>query len=102
MAFAPSDANSLTYAFGTVDGQLLITTDGGAHWGNLNASGGVPGRGISLAWRFIRTNANILYATLSGFNEEHPATLATFSSPANALAPSPTMDQHQPSGGFAQ
>jgi photosystem II stability/assembly factor-like uncharacterized protein len=62
LAFAPSDCN--TYAVGTYGG-ISLTTNGGVNWIDLSA--GLPDRAISdLA--FDPTNANILYATVSGFN----------------------------------
>ena len=38
MAFAPSDRSGQIYAFGTEDGQLRITTDGGANWTDLDSA----------------------------------------------------------------
>src|SRR5581483_3695691 len=37
MAFAPSDTNGLIYAFGTQDGQLRITSNGGTNWTDLDS-----------------------------------------------------------------
>lgn len=88
LAFAASDAACRTYAFGTEDGQLRLTVDGGSTWRDLDAGGAVPGRFVTdLA--FHPTNANILYVTLSGFAEGTPRQPGHVYKTTNALAASP-------------
>ncbi len=88
MAFAPSDLNGLIYAFGTEDGQLRITANGGMSWNNLDPADAVPGRYIS-GLAFSPTDANVLYATLSGFDEGTPSHPGHLFKTANALAATP-------------
>jgi len=64
VAFAPSDRSSRTYAFGTLNGGIQATSDGGATWNNLVYFG----RYVS-ALAFDPGNANVLYATVSSFND---------------------------------
>ncbi len=98
MAFAPSDTNGLIYAFGTEDGQLRITSSGGASWFDLDPTNGVPQRYIT-GLAFSPTNANILYVTLSGFNLGTPGqpghlfkTTNAFASPPRWIDISPPVD----------
>ena len=71
IGFAASDAACNTYAFATGDGRLRRTVDGGNTWDDLDASNAVPDRFVSdLA--FDPADANILYVTLSGFDEGTP------------------------------
>ncbi len=70
-AFASSDATCSTYAFGTTHGPLRLTTDGGVSWVDINPGGDVPARYVT-ALAFHPTDANILYVTLSGFDEGTP------------------------------
>jgi hypothetical protein len=71
MAFAPSDTTGSTYAYGTEDGQLRITFNGGASWEDLDPANVVPNRYVS-GLAFSPTDANTLYVTLSGFDESTP------------------------------
>ncbi|TAJ94810.1 hypothetical protein EPO44_13800 [bacterium] len=89
LAFAPSDAACSTYAFGTVDGQLRLTTNGGTTWNNIDAANMVPNRPIT-DLRFDPTNANILYVTLSDFNESTPGQPGHVFKTTDALSGSPT------------
>lgn len=68
IAFAPSDALGRIYAYGTEDGQLRITTQGGGGWADLDAGDAVPGRYIS-GIAFSPSNPQEIYVTLSGFDE---------------------------------
>jgi uncharacterized repeat protein (TIGR01451 family) len=95
MAFAPSDTNSTTYAFGTATGSLRLTPDGGANWVNIDAANRVPGRYVTdLA--FDATNANILYVTLSGFDEATPGAPGHIFKSTDALAAAPTWQNVSP------
>jgi photosystem II stability/assembly factor-like uncharacterized protein len=70
LAFAPSDLTGNTYAFGTLMGDLRMTTDGGNSWVDLNPKGIIPSFTVTdLA--FDPVNANILWVTLSGFSNPH-------------------------------
>jgi hypothetical protein len=88
MAFAPSDATCDTYAFATGDGRLRRTTDAGITWNDLDAGNAVPDRWVSdLA--FDPTNANILYVTLSGFDDGTPGQPGHVFKTTNAFAAVP-------------
>jgi hypothetical protein len=95
MAFAPTDATGMIYAFGTEDGQLRITQNGGGAWADLDAGNAVPDRYIS-GLAFSPTNAGILYVTLSGFDEGTPGHPGHLFKTANALAPAPTWSNVSP------
>jgi len=85
-AFAKSDVTDATYACGFSGGSMRITTDGGATWRDLDPLNNVPNRTVAdLA--FNPTNANILYACLSGQSGGTPANVYRT---LNALAPTPT------------
>ncbi len=90
IAFAPSDVSGNTYAFGTADGQLWLTSTGtGNQAVNMNAGGVVPGRYVT-AFAFQPNNANILYAALSGFDEGTPGQPGHVFKTVNALSATPT------------
>ncbi|PWU21326.1 MAG: hypothetical protein C5B50_01990 [Verrucomicrobia bacterium] len=98
VAFANSDPNSLTYAYGTEIGQLRITGNGGGSWSDLNPAGAVPGRFIS-GLAFSPSNPNILFVSLSGFDEGTPGhpghvfyTTNAFASPPLWFNISPPVD----------
>jgi len=70
IAFAPSDAICGTYFVGLTAGRVYRTTTGGGLTGWTNITGALPARGVSdLAVH--PTNANILYAALTGFGTPH-------------------------------
>ncbi len=95
LAYARSDLTSRSYAFGTANGQLRITTNEGLNWINLDAANTVPNRYIT-DLGFHPTNANILYASLSGFDESTPGQPGHVFRTANALAPSPVWSNRSP------
>jgi hypothetical protein len=95
MAFAPSDTSGMIYAFGTEDGQLRITLNGGLSWHDLDPVNAVPGRYIS-GLAFSPTNASILYVTLSGFNEGTPGYPGHLFKTSNALAGTPVWTDFSP------
>jgi hypothetical protein len=95
MAFAPSDGTSSTYAYGTEDGQLRITSNGGVNWNDLDVSNVVPARYIS-GLAFSPFDANVLYVTLSGFNADTPGHPGHVFLTANALAANPTWTDVSP------
>ncbi|HLK51703.1 MAG TPA: putative Ig domain-containing protein [Bryobacteraceae bacterium] len=87
IAFAPSDSQCNTYAYGTATGKLAITTNGGLTWSNPDVKGSIPSRAVnSLA--FDPTDANTLFAALSGFNQGTPVSGHLFRT-GNALSNSP-------------
>jgi hypothetical protein len=88
LAFAPSDTTGFIYAFGTEDGQLRITGNGGTSWNDLDSVHGVPDRYIS-GLAFSPSDPNVLYVSLSGFDEATPQAGHLFKT-SNALAGSPT------------
>jgi CARDB protein/HYDIN/CFA65/VesB family protein len=88
MAFAPSDASCQTYAFGTTWGQLRLTRDGGTNWVDIDVGNAVPDRWVTdLA--FDSVDANVLYVTLSGFDEGTPGQPGHVFKTTDALAASP-------------
>jgi len=90
IAFAPSEVSGNTYVFGTADGQLWLTTTGtGNQAQDINAGGVVPGRYVT-AFAFQPNNANILYVTLSGFDEGTPGNPGHVFKTSNALSATPT------------
>ncbi|MFI5395425.1 MAG: WD40/YVTN/BNR-like repeat-containing protein [Candidatus Binatia bacterium] len=95
LGFAPSDTTCRTYAFATGDGRLRRTVDGGSTWDDLDASHTVPGRLVTdLA--FDPADANILYVTLSGFDESTPGQPGHVFKTSNALAAAPTWSNVSP------
>src|SRR5581483_8835369 len=88
MAFAPADPSCHTYAFGTKQGALRLTADGGKSWVDLDAGNAVPDRGVS-AFAFHPSDSNVLYVALSGFDEATPAAPGHLFKTGNALAASP-------------
>jgi hypothetical protein len=95
LAFAPSDPTCNTYAFGTFDGKLRLTTNGGLGWNDLDAGNQVPDRYISdLA--FDPTDANVLYATLSSFDAVTPGAPGHLFKTTDALAAAPTWSNVSP------
>ncbi len=100
MAFAPSDPSGLTYAFGTEDGQLRITSNGGGSWQDLNPADAVPQRYVT-GLAFSPANSSVLYVTLSGFDESptrppNPAQPGHLFKTTNALALTPTWTNVSP------
>jgi hypothetical protein len=89
MAFAPSDKTGLIYAFGTENGLLRITADGGGSWHKLDPGNQVPSRFVTgLAFNPIDTN--MIYVTLSGFDEGTPLHPGHLFRTTNAFAATPT------------
>jgi hypothetical protein len=89
LAFAPPDSTCGTYAFGTANGQLRLTFNGGSTWADIDPGNAVPNRAVT-GLAFDPTNANILYVTLSGFDEGTPGQPGHVFKTTNALAASPT------------
>src|SRR5271157_641855 len=85
MAFAPQDTTGSTYAYGTEDGQLRLTTNAGGSWTNINSAGTVPGRYVS-GLAFSPADSNQLYVALSGFDEGTPDHPGHVFKTSNALA----------------
>jgi hypothetical protein len=93
LAFAFTDSTSDTYAFGTTNGQVSVTVDGGVTW--TQVQGSLPGRWIT-SLVFNPTNAAILYATLSGFDATTPGSPGHVFKTTNALDASPTWHDISP------
>ena len=88
MAFAPSDVSCNTYIFGTKNGSLQRTSDGGRSWVDLDPGDAVPNRPVTdLA--FHPADPNTLYVTLAGFDEEIPSKPGHLFKTENALSASP-------------
>lgn len=71
VTFAPSDITGNTYVFGTEGGALMLTTNGGASWLDVDPANLVPNRFVT-HMAFDPSNADLLYVTLSGFDENTP------------------------------
>lgn len=95
MAFAPSDTSGMIYAYGTEDGQLRITSNGGASWADPDSAKTLPGRYVS-GLAFSPNNANTLYVTYSGFDEGTPSHSGHLFKTTNALAGTPTWTNISP------
>ena len=95
MAFAPSANNGMVYAFGTEDGQLRITSNGGGIWSDLDPADAVPNRYIS-GLAFSPVDPNTLYVALSGFNAGTPGHNGHLFKTMNALAATPTWTDVSP------
>jgi hypothetical protein len=95
MAFAPSANNGMVYAFGTEDGQLRITSDGGSNWSDLDPAGAVPNRYVS-GLAFSPVDTNVLYVALSGFNAGTPGHNGHLFKTVNAFASPPTWTDVSP------
>ncbi len=95
VTFASSDATCKTYAFGTQDGWLRITTDGGTSWADLDPANAVPNRWVT-ELAFDPTNADVLYVTLSGFDEGTPGQPGHVFRGSNLSAPSPSWSNVSP------
>ncbi|MHB8520025.1 MAG: hypothetical protein ACYDH9_04640 [Limisphaerales bacterium] len=93
VAFAQSDGTGNTYAFATGSGGIYVTTSGGgtanSSWVKVTAGGMVPARYVT-ALAFDPTNPNLLYATLSGFDEGTPNKPGHLFRTRNALSASPS------------
>jgi len=95
LAFAPLDATCNTYAFGTYDGSLRLTFNGGSTWVDIDPGNAVPNRAVTdLA--FDPADSNILYVTLSGFDEGTPGAPGHLFKTTNALSGSPTWSNGSP------
>ena len=95
VAFAPSDTSGLIYAFGTEDGQLRVTANGGGLWTNPDPAQTLPGRYIS-GLAFSPINTNTLYVTYSGFDESTPGHPGHLFKTGNAFAATPTWTNISP------
>lgn len=95
VAFAPLDGSCGMYAFGTANGQLRLTINGGSTWADIDPVNTVPNRVIS-GLAFDPTNSNILYVTLSGFNEGTVGQPGHVFKTINALASPPSWSNVSP------
>jgi hypothetical protein len=95
MAFAPSHTAGLVYAFGTADGQLRVTHNGGMNWSDLDPANVLPNRYVS-GLAFSPTNTNVLYVTFSGFNASTPSQPGHLFNTLNAFASPPTWTDVSP------
>jgi len=89
IAFGPTDNTGNTYAFGTANGELRMTADGGATWRDLFNASDLPNRYINNLV-FHSTDANTLYAVYSGFSNATPTRPGHVFRTQNALAVTPT------------
>jgi uncharacterized repeat protein (TIGR01451 family) len=89
LAFAASDTTCNTYAFGTSYGQLRLTSNGGSTWTDIDPGNAVPNRAVTDVV-VDPTNANVLYVTLSGFDEGTLGQAGHIFKTTNALAGAPS------------
>jgi photosystem II stability/assembly factor-like uncharacterized protein len=68
LAFAPSDPTCGTYAVGTKAGRVFRTNDAGTTWDDVSV--GLPPRALN-DLEFDPTDANVLYAAVSGYGGSH-------------------------------
>ena len=95
-AFAPSDTTCSTYAIGTQDGHVMLTTTGGGAWTDLDPTSSLPARPVT-DLLFDPVDPNVAFATLSGFNASTPGHSGHVFQTTNALAPTPVwMDVSPP------
>ena len=95
LAFAPSDGGCNTYAYGTEIGQLRLTTNGGLTWVDINVTRTVPQRFVT-GLAFAAENADVLYVTLSGFDEGTPGHSGHVFKTSNARAAAPVWVDRSP------
>jgi hypothetical protein len=88
IGFAPSDSSSQTYAFGTGNGQVRLTADGGTTWRNLDPGGALPNRYVR-ALAFHPTDANTLYLAYQGYDDNTPGRPGHIFKTTSALAATP-------------
>jgi hypothetical protein len=90
MAFAPWDTTCSTYALGTVDGKLRLTSRGGgmAGWVDFDPESSVPGRVVT-GLAFHPRERGIIYVTVGGFDQGTPRRPGHLFRVTNALSPSP-------------
>jgi hypothetical protein len=89
ITFAESDPTCNAYAFGTVTGQVRLTTNGGTSWIDVDPARTIPGRTVnSLA--FDPADAKTLYVALSGFDDGTPGRPGHVFKTTNATSGSPT------------
>ena len=106
VAFAPSDVACNTYAFGTTDGRILVTANGGVSWKHVAMRAptntapdpdNVPDRYVTdLA--FDPRDASVLYASFSGFDEGTPDQPGHLFKSTNVLDASPVWANVSPPG----
>jgi len=95
VAFAAHDTSCNTYAFGTELGGLRLTTNGGNTWVNIDTGNAVPNRYVTRV-SFAASNPDILFVTLSGFDEGTPGRPGHVFKTTNALSASPAWQEVSP------
>jgi len=95
IAFAPSDSLGATYAYGTHDGQLRLSSNAGSNWKDIDLGHAVPDRYVS-GLAFSPSNPQELYVALSGFDEGTPGHPGHVFKTTNALAANPSWSNISP------
>jgi uncharacterized repeat protein (TIGR01451 family) len=95
MTFAASDATGDTYAYATTFANLRLTTDGGRNWIDLDPTNAVPDRYITDI-AFDPNDANVLWLTLSSFNDPVPLQAGHVFKTTNALSGVPAWQNVSP------
>lgn len=88
IAYAPSDSNCGTYAFGNRGGEIQLTQNGGRSWTSLDPAKTLPGRPVN-GLAFDPTTPGVLYAAFSSFAIATPAKTGHVFKTENALAAAP-------------
>jgi hypothetical protein len=93
--FIASDVSCNSYAYGNRGGEVWLTRDGGRTWTNLDPNRNLPPRPVN-GLAFEPTNANIIYAALSSFDDATPGQPGHVFKTMNALSGSPTWTDISP------
>jgi len=88
IAFVEGDRNCNTYAYGTRDGVIRLTKDGGTTWTDLDPARTLPRRPFN-SIAFDPANANRAFVAVSNYDEATPATPGHIFRTDNALSASP-------------
>jgi uncharacterized protein (TIGR03437 family) len=86
--FADSDTTCNTYVYGNRSGQVRLTKDGGKTWLNLDPKQSLPPRPVN-GLAVDPTNANVVYAALSSFDDQTPGHAGHVFKTTNALSAAP-------------
>jgi photosystem II stability/assembly factor-like uncharacterized protein len=95
VAFAPSDPECNTYAYGNRGGEIQLTTDGGATWKNLDPGKNLPSRPIN-SIAFDPANPDVIFVALSSFDEGTPGKPGHLFTTVNARSDTPAWTNISP------
>jgi photosystem II stability/assembly factor-like uncharacterized protein len=89
ITFIESDRNCNTYAYGTRNGVVRMTKDGGTTWSDLDPSKTLPGRAVN-SIAFDQTNSNRAFVAVSSYDAGTPTKPGHIFRTDNAQSSSPT------------